>query len=254
MTMDLKVLHDSLHQKIDEIDEVLDSQVNQKTAGKRTIVNKLIEDKQTVWEPVGSQLLAQLKTADSDTQAGFYYGLIRMLDKEFAKELAAHIESKVVDIPETPATTIPDEKLKELSAARSELYAKVRTLVEMNDTFGAGEDLHMPRKRTGARGKRGPRAITTFNWDIDGTSYDKLKDVAEVYDQYEKTSDLTKAMREAKIDLKNPADRIEFTLPDGKILVGTKDEDKVATDDTDDDSDDTDDDSDDSKGSDNSEG
>jgi gamma-glutamylcysteine synthetase len=237
MSMDLQALHDDLHKQIDKIDEVLDSQTNQKTAGKRTIVNQLIEKSEQTWKPVGSQLVEQLKGADIDTQIGIYYGLVRHLNNEFQKALSEAVEAKVADIPDTPANAIPEEELKSLSSIRSELYAKVKTLVEMNDTFGAGADMHMPKRRTGARGKRGPRAITAYTWEIDGQSFDKLKDVAEVYDQYEKTADLTKAMREAKIDLKNPEERIEFTLPDGKILVGTKDPDKVATEDSDDDGD-----------------
>ena len=235
--LNLQELHDDLHAKIDEIDEKLDSQVNQKTAGKRSIVNNLIENARGAWGPTSEQLISQLKKADADVQIGIYYGLLRALNTEFSKPLSEIVDEKAKDIPETPADTISDEILKELSSARSELYAKVKQLVDMNDTFGIGGAMRMPRRRTGARGKRGPRAITAFSWDVDGTSFDKLKDVAEVYDQYEKTADLTKAMREAKIDLKNPPDRIEFNLPDGKILVGVKDPDKVPTEDTDDDGD-----------------
>ncbi len=231
--MDLQVLHDELHAKIDEIDARLDSQVNQKTAGKRAIVNGLIEDAKVSWEPVGTQLVEQLKTADLDVQIGIYYGLLRMLNAEFNKPLAEAVEEKAKDIPEAPADVIPEEELKSLSTARSELYGKVKQLVEMNETFGGGANMRMPKRRTGGRGPRGPRAITAFNWEIEGKEFDKLKDVAEEYDQYEKTADLTKAMRDAKIDLKNPEDRIEFTLPDGKLLVGTRDPDKVATEDAD---------------------
>lgn len=222
--MDLQVLHDDLHKKIQEIDEQLDSQVNQKTAGKRSIVNGLIENSKETWAPVAEQLVAQLKTAPTDVQIGIYYGLLRQLNEEFSKPLAEAVDEKVKDIPETPATTLDEDTVKQLSGARSEIYAKIKQLVDMNDTFGGGANMYMPKRRTGGRGKRGPRALSLFTWEIEGTEFDKLKDVAEVYDQYEKAADITAAMREAGIDTKNPPDRIEFTLPDGKILVGTKSE------------------------------
>lgn len=220
--MDLQVLHDDLHAKIDQIDEKLDSQVNQKTAGKRSIVNGLIEDAKGSWEPVGNQLVEQLKTAPVDVQIGIYYGLLRMLNGEFSKSLSEAVDDLAKDIPETPAEVISEEELKELSAARSELYAKVKQLVEMNETFGGGANMRMPKRRTGGRGPRGPRAISAFTFEVEGTTYGKLKDVAEVYDQYDKVKDLTAAIRAAGIDLKNPPERFEFTLPDGKILVGIK--------------------------------
>lgn len=229
--MDLQVLHDDLHAKINEIDERLDSQVNQKTAGKRSIVNGLIEEAKGSWEPVGTQLVEQLKTAPVEVQIGIYFGLLRMLNSEFSKPLAEAVDEKAKDIPETPSEVIPEDELKELSSARSELYAKVKQLVEMNETFGGGAKMYMPKRRTGGRGPRGPRAISAYTFEVEGTSFDKLKDVAEAYDQYEKTKDLTAAIRAAGIDLKNPPERFEFTLPDGKILVGTKGETSAASDD-----------------------
>jgi len=225
--MDLQVLHDELHAKIDEIDVVLDSQTDAKTAGKRSIVTGLIENAQKTWEPVSTQLIEQLSSAPTEVQIGIYYGLLRALNGKFSKSLGEAVEKMVEEIPETPTETIPEEELKKLSAARSEIYAKIKQLNEMNDTFGGGADMRMARRRAGAIGKRGPRAISSYVWTIDSTEFSKLKEVAEAYDQYEKTADLTKAMRDAKIDLKNPSDRIEFTMPDGKILVGVKDTEKV---------------------------
>lgn len=238
MTMDLQNLHDDLHKKIDEIDAKLDSQVDAKTAGKRAIVSDLIDSAKGTWTPVSEQLIGQLGSATEDVQIGVYYGLLRALNSAFSKKLSEAVDKKVEALPEaTPADVIPEEVIKELSTARSELYAKVRQLVEMNETFNGGCTMHLPKRRTGGRGKRGPRAISSFNWTIDETAYENLKAVAEDYDQYEATKDLTKAMRDAKIDLKNPPDRIEFTLPDGKILVGVKDADKIVSPDNDPDND-----------------
>lgn len=230
MDTNFQTIHDDIHSKLAEIDAQLDSQIDTKVAGKRAIINAFIENSKDAWSGVASQLISELGGASEEVKIGIYYGLLRALNNEFSKPLAAAVDARVEVIPESPKVTISDDVLKELNAARSELYKKAKQLFEMNDDFGLGLEMKMPAKRTGAQGKRGARPITSFNWEIDGTNYDKLKDVAEVYDQYEKVSELTKAMREAGLDLKNPGDRLEFTMPDGKILIGTKDSEKVVSD------------------------
>lgn len=225
---DLMELHNQLHVAIDAIDEQLDSQTDSQAAGKRKITSELISDNEASWKPVVEQLVSQLTTAQVEVQIGFYYGLIRELGKVFGTPLSAKLDELVEAQPKIEVEVIPPEQLEVLTKTRSELYAKIKSLLEMAKNFGMDEGMKMPRKRTGKKGKRGPRQISFFSWEIDGTDYENLKAVQEAYSvDYEKVSALTKAMRDAKLNLTEPGDRLEFTLPDGKVLIGTRDDEKV---------------------------
>ena len=233
--MELQELHDDLHKKIEEIDQILDAQDDQGAATKRKVVNELIEESKSAWEAAGNQLVTQLKSQDPKVQIGVFYGLLRQLNSEFSKEMSDAVEKMVAEIPKVEVAKVPDEELAKLSEVRSDIYAKIKQLVGMNDSFGGINNARLARKRTGSRGKRGPRAITAFSWTIGEKNYDTLKEVAAEYSTvYEKTGELTKAMREANLDLKEPGDRLEFTLPDGNILIGFKDPEKTPKEDEDD--------------------
>lgn len=227
MSVELKALHDQLHTAINEIDDKLDSQADATTAGKRKITNDLIAASESTWKNVSDGLISQLKEAPEDIQIGVYYGLIRSLQSEFGENLSKAVAAKVEAAPKTDVPKLSDEEISALSATRSELYGKLKNLIETAKNFGLDAGMEMAKKRTGKMGKRGPRAISFFNWTVDTKAYDKLKDVIEDYPQYERVGELTKAMRAAGLNLTEPGDRLEFTLPDGKILVGVKDESKV---------------------------
>lgn len=235
MSVDLNELYVQLINSINEIDEVLDSQEDASAIGKRKITNEHIENTKDSWSPVAERLTEQLNEAPVEVQIGFYYGLIRALNNSFGKVLADKLEEIVKSQPTPEVTKLPDEELTKLSETRSELYKKVKSLIEMSKAFGMEGSMEMPKRRTGKKGKRGPREISFFSFKIGDKTFDKLKDVAELYSgTYEKTSDLTKAMREAKINLTQPEDRFEFTLPDGEVLIGYRDADKKVDETTDD--------------------
>lgn len=242
--MDLREIYEKIHASINEIDEKLDSAGDQKAAGKRKITNELIEESKETWEPVVNRLVEQLSEAPVEIQIGVYYGIVRGLNNKFSANLASEVEKIVEAQPKPEVVELSAEEVKLLSETRSELYKKLKTLIETANNFGEGDGMELPKRRTGAKGKRGPRAITFFSWSVDGEDVENLKAVVDLYDQYEKVSALTKAMREAKINLTKPEDRIEFTLPDGKVLVGIRTATPVESDDSedDDDSDDEDDD------------
>ena len=106
---------------------------------------------------------------------------------------------------------------------------RFRATKEIFKTFGMPgvDEVPDPKKRTGTRGKRGPRAISAFTWSVDGVRQSPEKDsLAGVAadNEYENAKVLRDAMRAAEIDLKEPEDRIEFRLANGKLLVGIKHE------------------------------
>ncbi|UOF81961.1 hypothetical protein [Caudoviricetes sp.] len=231
---------------IAELDEVLDAQTaDAKTAGKRKLTNDLIEAETAAWEPIVDQLDKILAGIPVERQIGVYFGLVRALGSSYSNKLAAEVEALVNSQPTIEVEKLSPEKIKEMSSVRSDLARQLSTLIQTLTNFGMnilpdGTEMVPAKKRTGGRGPRGKRALSYFTWWIDDVEFENLKAVVEAYDSFEKVANLTKAFREAGIDTQKPGDRIDFTLPDGKILVGVKGEDAPETDsDADDDDDDS---------------
>lgn len=217
--MELSQAYADLKNGIDAIDEKLDSLTDAKSAGRRAITNQLIEKSKDSWEKVVTQFSDSLNSAPAEVMIGVYYGIVRGLSANFQDKVNAELEAIVGTLPESKPLIDPADA-PEFQAQRSKLYAQIKSVIALAEQFGESEGMEMPKKRTGSTGKRGKRALSYFTWFIGEKQYDKLADVVAVYDQYEKVADLTKAMREAKINLTNPEGDIEFTLPDGEVLVG----------------------------------
>lgn len=221
---------------IAELDEVLDAQTaDAKTAGKRKLTNDLIEAETAAWEPIVSQLDSLLSPLAIERQIGVYFGLVRALGSVYSQKLGSAIDELVNNQPTVEVEKLSPEKIKEMSTVRSDLARQLTTLIQTLTNFGMnilpdGTEMVPAKKRTGGRGPRGKRALSYFTWWIDDQEFENLKAVVEAYDSFEKVANLTKAFREAGIDTQKPGDRIDFTLPDGKILVGVKGDDAPETD------------------------
>jgi len=243
MAMDLKEKYDELKGTLDVIDEKLDSRDGGATTIRTSILKGMIAETEENWGTVLKQLVEHLSDAPDRARIGFYYGLIRGLDKQFGKEAKKSIDAEVESAPKvTPL--IEEDEVEPLMEERKKVYAMIKSLREMAELFGDEdyEEMEAPRRRGGApKGKRGPRALSYFTWEIEGAEYADLKEVIAAVPVYDRVADLTAAMRAAKIDTSKPGDEIEFELPDGRILKGTKSADAPATEDAEDNGDDTDD-------------
>ncbi len=237
--VDLKPLFEALKAGIAEVDTKLDSVTGSTASVKAGIINGLVEGSKDSWENVSTKLIEQLTPLDPETQLGFYYGLMRSLDNKYGKDASQHVAKLVEAAPKPEPLLKTEEEIKNAQEERKKLYDRIKTVYEMAEAFGdeALSSMELPAKRTGAKGKRGPRALSFVTWTIDGKEFDKLKDVAELYPQFAKVADLTKALREEAtgftvkdadgndvagkgIDTKTPPERFELNLPDGKTLVG----------------------------------
>lgn len=236
---DLREIYTSLKSEIDAIDEKLDSLGDAKAAGKRAITNQLIEKQRDSWTPVVETYVNTLTEAPQDVRIGVFYGIVRGLTSKLQELINKDLEELIKDIPDNTPEITP-EQAKELSEIRSKLYAQIKSVIGIAEQFGDNEGMEMPKKRTGSRGKRGKRALSFFTWYIGEKKFDKLAEVVEIYPQYDKVADLTKAMREAKLNLTNPEGDLQFTLPDGEVLVGVNGLNENTSSDDEDDEDDND--------------
>jgi hypothetical protein len=248
MAMDLKEKFDELQETLDVIDEKLDSRDGGTGTIRTAILKGMIAETEENWSKILNQLVEHLSGAPDRARIGFYYGLVRGLDKQFGKEAKKSIDAEVEQAPKMEPL-ITEEEVEPLMEQRKKVYAMIKSLREMAELFGDDdlENMPAPRRRGGApKGKRGPRALSFFTWEIEGTDYESLKDVIAAVPIYDRVADLTAAMRAAKIDTSKPGDEIKFELPDGRILIGTKSPDAPAV--VEDDPDSSDDDDDDDNG------
>lgn len=201
---------------IGEIDEKLDA--SQDTSGKRKFTNDLVEKYEENWSLVTNKIVPQMQNFDDPgLRAAAFYGIVRTLTSEFKDEVDKWLTEQVESQPKTEVEEVSDEEKKSLSETRSELARRAKLLIEMAGTFGEfTEDNPWPEpKRRGAVGKRGKRALSLYTWQIDSAEVDEDNDspkgVSELLG-FEKASDFTKALKEAKINTTSPPDEFRVTI------------------------------------------
>lgn len=232
MSQDIQEMYDQLRTAIDEIDVKLDSLTDAASAGKRKIVNDLMEKNSEIVTKVVDNFVPQLENLDEETLVGVYRGIVSKLSAAF-DERTKQIVDKLVEAAPKSAPLITAEEAEVLSKQRSELYQGIKMVVTLNEKFG-NNPLEMPKSRRGAAPgvKRGPRALNLMVWSIDDVVLDpqpSLKDLAESLG-FESTKDMRAAMKEQGIDTTNPENgELTFTAADGKVLFGyipTEDDDE----------------------------
>jgi len=222
--VELNEMYDSLMEVINEIDVKLDSLTGGKSASKTKILNGLVSDNSDLWEGAVNDMIAQLETLDPEKQAAVYTGFVSKLRKTFEKAVNAYVEG-IVDSQPVQEALITPEEAEVLSKKRSEVYQKIKSVVELADTFG--EEYEMPRIRRGSTGKRGPRNLSMFDFWLDGVETDDTIGEIAKANGYDKAAELTEALRQSGFDTQKGTEFEGFVLPNGKVLSGIRSEDEA---------------------------
>lgn len=237
-------LYEGVREQILEIDARLEAAGDTKSAGRRAMVNGLVTNAAANTEPAVTQFVAHVNSlfdgGNVDEALGLFYGFIRSAEKELKEKFDKIVAERVEAQPQVEQVEISPEEQAALSKKRSEFAKQAKMLKELGTMLGVDENSFASfPTRVGSRGPRGPRALSLFDWAVNGETLsgeeNSLLKIATNHG-YEKKADLTKAMREAEIDTKNPPAQITFTLKDGAVLTGVK----RAVDDEPDDEDETD--------------
>lgn len=246
---DMPTVYKEVMEQIKDLDETLDALSDTKSAGKRATKNAIMQEFESAWKEKANGVVNGLKNiADEKQRWAIYYGFVETLTKAFNDEADNWVEKIVDSQPKVERPNLTAQQIADLSTKRSTLYKTAKSIREMATLFGFNADeFEAPRRRGGGFGLRGPRAISEFDWSVDGRALEgdnnKLtfvaktygfKDVAELRDAIAKAtpdpSDPTKTLD----SLKDPPDRLTFTLPNGSILMGQRDRSKqVSADDPD---------------------
>lgn len=217
-------MHQQFMETIGEIDTVLDSLSGSKAAGKRKVTNDLVEKNEAAWKEAVDGTIAYLDAQPIEIQAAVVNAFKSKLDEKYGKEVTGYIEGLVDQQPvQQPLAT--EEEGEKLSKQRSELYQRVKAIVELNESVG-GDPLDMPKMRRGSSGKRGPRNLSLFVFEIDGEEVDMTVGQIAKNNGYEKASELTEALREFGFDTREGSEFDNFELPNGKKLSGVRQDDE----------------------------
>jgi len=239
-TTAVQPMYDKVKSAIDSIDEKLDSLQDSEGATRTKVVNELVEKHQDVTSQGIDTTIAQLDSFDDEQLVGVVNGIIKSLNAAFKERLDKKVAELVAAAPKVEPL-ITEEQAEVLSKQRSELYQQIKQIVYLAETMD-GVELAMPKARRGAIGKRGQRAMSKMIWAIDGTILDpqpKYKDLAELLGFVETTgtkksretgneeeikispsTNLTKFLKNAKVDTKNPKDgKLEVTMPNGSTVL-----------------------------------
>ena len=215
-----------LMSQVNVIDEKLDA--SSESATKTKYKNELISKYEPQWKtPVVDKLTPQLDEMDIERLAGNYYGIINTLTKAYKEKVDAWLTNQIESMPVSETETMSDDDKKALAKERSEVAKQIKTIVDMAVTFNEAEASNpwpLPKSRRGSVGKRGPRALSSYTWTIDGVAptgkQDSLKGVSELLG-FSLQKDLTAALKAAGINTTEPPEEFTAVIND-KQVIGTK--------------------------------
>jgi hypothetical protein len=207
--------------EIAQLDEQLDAASGSESAGKRALGNALASENEHLWKQNVDGLIEGISQyEDIAVLAGVYSGIKDSLDKAFKAKvdeyLTAEAKMRSDNRPQVSA-----EQIQEWTDARKKLiehYKAIKGILDLfeQDTSGIPE----PKKRSGARGKRGPRVLTGYDWFVDGEkrtdTQNSLSSIANTVctPLGWKTADLRSFLEENGINLQTPPEEFEVDLPD----------------------------------------
>ena len=229
-----------------EYDIKLDEGAGNKSTGKRSVKNRLAESSPVAVDAL-LDFFEQLK--EPATRAGAIIKFEKALSEKFGQEVEKFVDSQV-----TPADNakLSDTELTQLETERREVVKKFHAMMDVWKLIMPSDDVSdipVPKKRTGSRGPRGPRAISSYQWTVNGTDLaakdNSLAYIASLVDGW-KVKDLrefaikTLSTPETEFSFKTPPESFSFTLPNGTSVSAAKMVKAEADDDSEDDNDEDD--------------
>lgn len=227
--MEFRAVYDQMMEAIADIDTQVDSLTGGKSAGKRKVTSDLVVANQELCDNATTMIVGQLtdEKYSDEQRVALYSAIVSGLKAKFEESTSAYVSAIVDTQPEQLPLVTPEEAAV-LSTQRSALYQKVKSIVDIQQSLG-GEEWDMPKMKRGSSGKRGPRNLSLFTWSLDGEEIDETIGNIAKANGYDKASELTKALREgatvpAEFDTREGDTLTSFTLPNGKVLSGFRDD------------------------------
>jgi hypothetical protein len=236
------------------IDDKLASLAGSPTAGKRAQIKALVEANETDVTPVVTFVESLQESADRFV---VWSKIEAAIKAKFDAEFDAFVAS-LVKVEATPGEKISDDEVEALITKRRQYAQQWAALTSVWPSLMPGvdiSDIPAPKKMTGSRGPRGKRAISSYQFSLDGgklsADENSLVAVAKKFNTTDAEGNFVpwkaKGLRDFCIEQakqkgiefswKTPPSEFTFELPGGRMFSGVKME-EPEIDDSDDDSDD----------------
>lgn len=220
-TMTLSLSVDNLKAKADEI-AAIDAQLDADSdkAGKVAIQNSLASAHEDKWKSVADKLISAFENIDDvDVFVANYSGVMSALRTKFKERVDTRL-TELFDKKQAEGgeqVTLTDEQIAELTTQRREFVEQFKALQNILKLYGQDvSTVPAPKKRTGSRGKRGPRVLTGYTYLVDGEERKgSLSTIASTVTKELgwKVSELRNYLIEKGIDLNDPPPQFEVELP-----------------------------------------
>lgn len=210
---------------IAEIDTQLDAATGG-TAGKRAIANQVVAEHTDKVQKFVDSVVAQLaEKFEDEVQVAAYTALnnsLKPVGESVDKFLEAAVAAQTKD-----AVTLSEEEVGNLSTERKELYEQYKAIKNILEMLGGDiSDVPEPVIRRGSRGPRGPRALSQFQYAING---EELSDDDNSLGFVASREGVSTKELKAHIESKNVplaaakiADDWEVELPSGATLTANR--------------------------------
>lgn len=217
-----------------KIDEQIAAASGSASQGRRAYVNSLVNSKmdnqlnsfvQDIVNNVGN-------ITDVEIQIALTESVERAFKSHFGETQDKHIDAYVEANKPEETEKVSDAELEALMEQARIIRKRFDSMAGVLEMFGHDiADIQRPKRLSGSRGPRGPRTLSKFDYFVDGEARSKSQNsLSSIASTLLKDTPLgkTKALREwlveQGLDLNNPADEWEYTLPNGKVLKAVKNE------------------------------
>lgn len=227
------------YREIEKIDDQLSAASGGKNAGRTALANKFADANKETIDKLFNQLTEILEAQEEDNRAGIFRGLTKQLNEKYSEPTNEYLDVLVKESKSVSTETVSAEQVTQLTDKRKVLKSEYDALRNILTLFGesvpaikdALVGIPTPKKLTGARG---PRAMSRFQFAVDGTNLaageNTLSKVAElvgfvpVETEPGKTStarkQLSEALTAAGLNMKEPEDSWSYTV-NGHSVSGT---------------------------------
>lgn len=170
MTNTYGAVYTDIAERIKKIDETLNVAEDVEAAGKQATRQKLITEQKPEIDKNFEQFTKAISNYDDRQLAGFYFGLMDALSKQFEEKLEKFVSELTVSEPPPDIKVLSEGDIKTLTEQRLGLFKNAKMLRELAISMGAkADDLPPVKKRQpvgGVQGKK--REISTITWSING--------------------------------------------------------------------------------------
>ncbi len=216
------------------LDEEIAAASGSVSQGKRAYLNSLVntrmdDDLNSFVQDIVSNLS---NVSEVEDLIALTESLDRAIKQHFGEQIDKHVDAYLEANKPEESEKVSDTELESMMDKARTLRKRFDSMAGVLEMFGFDiSDIQRPKRLSGSRGPRGPRTLSKFDYFVDGVARTKhqnsLSSIASTLlkdTELGKTKHLREWLVQQGLDIENPPDEWEYTLPNGKVLKAVKSE------------------------------